>query len=242
MKAWMPLIFLFSLGMGFLLVTQSSVSGGQHLYVSASSLDYYAVNIEAEKETIETYRTLLEETRLRLEELESMDEGDEQEAYLASLQSELELYAMASGSLAVQGPGVSILVDDGEGELMSWNVNDILVHDLDLLLILNELKYAGAEAISVNGQRIVDSTSITCSGYTVRINGIVYAPPYEIKAIGDSARLSSVLVGPNGYGTLLSEVYDLVFRLTVENNVVIPAYTRARTYQYAEIAREGEGN
>jgi uncharacterized protein YlxW (UPF0749 family) len=120
--------------------------------------------------------------------------------------------------------------------LEAWeNPNDILVHDADLLLIINELKTAGAEVISINGQRIVDESSISCSGYTVRINGQFHARPFIIRAIGDGSRMSAALIGPGGYGTLLKD-WGLVFKVTLSDQINIPAYTENRFYKYMRLA------
>ena len=129
------------------------------------------------------------------------------------------------------GPGVEIVLDDGVRELHPWeHPNDLLVHDLDLLYVINDLKEAGAEIISVNGQRIVDTSSITCSGYTVRINDRFYGKPFRINAIGDGSRMSAALIGPGGYGTLLKEY--VIFKIAISDDIKIPAYNGDRTYKY----------
>ncbi len=69
----------------------------------------------------------------------------------------------------------------------------ILIHDEDLLKLVNELKAAGAEAITVNEQRVVASTEIRCAGPTISVNNNRISPPYVIQAIGDPAGLESAL-------------------------------------------------
>jgi uncharacterized protein YlxW (UPF0749 family) len=163
------------------------------------------------------------------------------------LYADLALFRLASGSVDAIGAGVEIIIDDGTRVLESWeNPNDILVHDTDLLLIINELKASGAEAISVNGQRIVDGSSISCSGYTVRINGQFYARPFVVRAIGDGSRMSAALIGPGGYGTLLKD-WGLVFRVTLKDDIRIPRYQEPRNYNYMAVVtatdkKEGENN
>lgn len=70
----------------------------------------------------------------------------------------------------------------------------MLVHDQYLREIVDDLRIAGAEAISVNGTRIITGiTEIICNGPTVRINGIQQAQPYIIRAIGDRYKLAAML-------------------------------------------------
>jgi uncharacterized protein YlxW (UPF0749 family) len=249
MKCRAIIIFIFCLLLTFSLVVLSEMSNGQLLYVSPKVLDDYRITIQGERQDIENMQLLISEAEAKLQEYEALEAANED----ISLELEeklfydLSFYRLSGGFVSAQGPGVEILIDDGTRDLEYWeNPNDILVHDSDLLLIINELKVAGAEIISVNGQRIMDESSISCSGYTVRINGQFYARPFIIKAIGDGSRMSAALIGPGGYGTLLKD-WGLIFRVELVDNIVIPKYTEERTYKYmskvtAETAKEGENN
>lgn len=249
MKSRIGLIFIFALMVGLSIVVLAQMSNGQRLYVSPKVLDDYRVTIEGEKKDMENLMHLVEETEEKVKEYEALQAAnkDISRKLEEQLMQDLALYQMASGSVAAEGPGVEILIDDGTRELEYWeNPNDILVHDADLLLIINELKAAGAEIISVNGQRIIDASSIACSGYTVRINGQFHARPFMIRAIGDGSRMSATLIGAGGYGTLLRD-WGLVFKVTLSDHITIPAYTEYRAYQYmsvfkAQEAKEGETN
>ena len=64
-----------------------------------------------------------------------------------------------------------------------------IIHDDDLLRVINELRAAGAEAIAINGERIVAMSEIRCAGPTLSVNNNRSAPPYEIKAIGNPNNL-----------------------------------------------------
>jgi uncharacterized protein YlxW (UPF0749 family) len=110
---------------------------------------------------------------------------------------------------------------------------------MDILTIINELNRSGAEVLAVNGQRIVNDTSISCSGYTIRINDQFFARPFEIKAIGDSKRMAAVLIGPEGYGTLLQD-YGVIFKVTIKDDMTIPKYSEEQSYEYMTKAKEEE--
>lgn len=243
------LVFILCLFIGSSTIIVAKMSNGRHLYVSPRVLDDYRVTIEGELLEMENLRKAIDENRAELEELEALkvaneDVGKEVEAKLFQ---DLAFYNTVGGFTDVMGPGVEIIIDDSTKDLGPWdNPNDLLVHDLDLLLVINELKESGAEIISVNGQRIVDTSSITCSGYTVRINGRFYGKPFRINAIGDGSRMSAALIGPGGYGTVLKE-WGLIFKVTIVDQIKIPAYINDRSYKYmtlhvADKAKEGVKN
>ncbi|MBR6504778.1 MAG: DUF881 domain-containing protein [Clostridia bacterium] len=132
------------------------------------------------------------------------------------------------GLTEVTGKGIVVTLKDNQ-EINSdtpgvLDVSDYLVHDGDLIQVINELKNAGAEAISVNDQRIVGSTSIVCDGNVVRINGEKIGAPYIIRAIGVPEYLESSLLRPEGYMTILSRD-GVLTEVTKSNNIMIPKYT-----------------
>ena len=73
------------------------------------------------------------------------------------------------------------------------NPNYGIVHDYDILTLVNELRASGAEAIAVNGERLTAVSEIRCAGTLILVNWVRIAPPYEIKAIGDPEMLASGL-------------------------------------------------
>ena len=74
----------------------------------------------------------------------------------------------------------------------------IIVHDTDILEIVNVLRNAGAEAISINDQRIIATTPISCIGTVIKINDEKIGGPYVIRAIGNSDYLKTALDIPGG--------------------------------------------
>lgn len=232
----------FCLAVGFFIATQIQISNGQKLYVSPKIMDEYRVAIESEKQSILQIGERILETENKLEEYKELAAEDKDTDLFSDMQNKLDEYKLVSHSTAVKGEGVSIYLDDATRDLMEEEpVGNVLVHDSDLLTILNDLFGAGAEAVSVNGHRIANGSSVSCSGYTVRINGQFEARPFRIKAIGASDRLASALLGPDGYGTLLKD-YGLIFKLNMEEEVEIPAFPEEHSYRYMLIRKEGETN
>jgi uncharacterized protein YlxW (UPF0749 family) len=111
---------------------------------------------------------------------------------LEELRAELALQKAHAGLLAVQGPGIRVILDDSK-LVLGGNASESLIHDFDLRDVINVLWLAGAEAVAVNDERVVNSTSVYCVGTTVMVNDTRLSPPYEISAIGDPVRLQDYL-------------------------------------------------
>jgi uncharacterized protein YlxW (UPF0749 family) len=107
---------------------------------------------------------------------------------------ELADLKMGAGVVPVEGQGITITIDDSKTKSKAGeNPNLYLIHDDDLLKVINELKAAGAEAISINEQRLIATSEIRCAGPTLSVNNIRSAPPYEIKAIGDAKKFGKCI-------------------------------------------------
>jgi uncharacterized protein YlxW (UPF0749 family) len=92
---------------------------------------------------------------------------------------------LSTGLVDVIGPGITIKLDDAPAREPDTPVNWLIIHDQDIKVILNELKKAGAQAISINGERIVPMSEQVCAGPTILINDNRHSVPYYIEAIGD---------------------------------------------------------
>ena len=108
----------------------------------------------------------------------------------------------------------------------------MVVHDLDVLSVINELKNAGAEAISINDQRLTPNSGIICGGNIIDVNGEKVGAPFVIKAIGLPEQLAA-LNRPGGYLVRLKE-YSIGVEFKKSNNITIPKYTGTLTYKYAK--------
>lgn len=231
--------FVICLAVGFTMIVQARVTNGQQLYVSAKAITDYQTTIQSEKEDKARIETLIDETGKKLQEYQSLANGEDN-ALKNRLLDERAYYMLIGGDTAVHGEGVVVFVDDGTRALYEGeDPNTVLVHDMDILTIINELNRSGAEVLAVNGQRIMNGTSISCSGYTIRINGQFFARPFEIRAIGDSKRMAAALIGPDGYGTLLQD-YGVICKVTIKEDITIPKYSEAQTYEYMTKVQEEE--
>lgn len=132
------------------------------------------------------------------------------------------------GLTDVTGSGVIITVHDNTSSKFVTSLD--LVHDGDLRAIVNEIKNIGADAISINGQRIVQSTVISCAGAVVQINGQPVGAPFVIKAIGNDDLFYN-LVRPGSYINLMEEEGIIVNRVK-SDNIQIEKYTGVLTDKY----------
>lgn len=142
---------------------------------------------------------------------------------------ELEQLRSFAGLTAVSGPGVTVTVNDSSST-NGGDRNAYLVHAEDLLSIVNELNGAGAEAVSINGQRIVGKSAITCAGSIVMVNGVRVAAPFTILAVGDAEVLQAALKFPGGVVDNLAP-WGIEITIRKETTVEVAAYTQSALYQ-----------
>ena len=135
------------------------------------------------------------------------------------------------GLTALQGEGIIIRLEDGDENNTSVSIKETVIHDNDLKAIVNDLCIAGAEAISINGQRIVNTTAITCIGNVIKVNDEKIGNPFEIRAIGSKARLDG---GVSMNGRTLSGMKKAGIKVKVErsDNVVVPRFDGIFTTDY----------
>jgi uncharacterized protein YlxW (UPF0749 family) len=129
-----------------------------------------------------------------------------------------------AGLTDVKGEGVTVTVSDSINASSDVYNSTFVVHDTTLMQLVNDLKLAGAEAISVNDERIVAMTEFFCVGPAVKVNGTKLFAPFTIKAIGVPSKLeaavreSSVFTNPN---------IRLNLEITQEKELYVEAYNKA---------------
>ncbi len=137
------------------------------------------------------------------------------------------------GLTEVTGEGVIITLTDSKLDATTaLDPSSLVVHDMDVYYIVNELKNAGAEAISVNGQRIITTSAIECGGNIITINGEKIGSPFEIKAIGLPENLAN-LNRTGGYLEAMRKS-SVGAELKKSNDITIPKYTGIINYKYAK--------
>lgn len=151
---------------------------------------------------------------------------------IKSQKDELTKLNKIIGLTKVEGEGIIVTLADGEPPENSLLVSDYLVHDYDLIFVVNALFNAGAEAVSINGVRIVSTTGITCAGNIIKINDEKVGTPFKIKAIGSPERFYGALKMPGGY---LDNLEDAGVKVDVkkEESITIDRYTGVYKSEYS---------
>lgn len=179
--------------------------------------------LEAEKQT------LIESVREKEAEIKNFEDR----SILFAQTEEGVLYQISearvlAGLTDVVGPGVQIILNDRpRGSLglnNQYDLSSFIVHDTDLLEVVNELRAAGAEAIEINGVRILGSSRISCGGPTINVGRDQrFTPPFVIKAIGDPQMLSEKFREADSVYHLLV-FYGLEFSVEILDNLSIARY------------------
>lgn len=182
--------------------------------------------IENTKNEVNKLNNILKEQEETLSEYKSVFK-DSDKSVLDLMEHELKYYKILSGYATVTGPGVIISISDSERDLESGqNPNDLIVHDIDILRVLNDFKKAGAEAISINGERVLANSKIKCSGATITVNETTYGQPFIIKAIGNIDMLKAAVISPGSYASLLKDVYGINVKIEEKINMTINSYEK----------------
>lgn len=157
---------------------------------------------------------------------------------LGRVQQRIDRVMASAGVTAVRGPGVrAVLTDSALETSPTGNLNDLVVHEQDLQGVINALWAGGAEAVSVNGQRILATTAIRCVGNTLLLHGAVYSPPYEIEAVGDRVALRAELARDPAVARFRAAVREFKVGFAVTDEaLVIPAYQGATQVDVAQKA------
>lgn len=161
--------------------------------------------------------------------------GQKDKSVVESLEYDLNNAKLIYGTTAVYGPGIKLTINDRHTtESYSSDIAFDITHNTDLLYIVNDLKNAGAEAISINNKRIVGSTSITCEGPVIMINGEYIVPPFKILAIGDPDALEYALNLPESHYKDL-EIRKLFLRIEKSKKIKISPIDNINKIKYINL-------
>lgn len=149
-------------------------------------------------------------------------------------QEELKKINTYLGLTDVIGEGIIITLRDNNTSIISSSAD--IVHDVDLRTIVNELKNNGAEAISINDQRIVPTTAITCAGTVIQVNDEIVGSPFVIKAIGDKEMVNNVMRS-GGYLDWLKKEFGINVEVKKSDEIEISKYNGVLTDKYIETVK-----
>ena len=155
-------------------------------------------------------------------------------------QQDKDLLRYRAALVPLEGEGVIVRMDDSTKPAKAGeNPNLYVIHDDDLLRVVNELRAAGAEAIAINGQRLTGTSEIRCAGPTLSVNNVRSSAPFEIRAIGDKKSLENALHMRGGVAETLG-VWGIQLDIKASNDVYIPPYRGSIRQSYARETAERE--
>ena len=193
---------------------------------------------------LEKVRADRQDLKVKVEKLRADLDHAAQGPQLSDQKSKLETARIEAGVSKVAGKGVEVTLNDSNVALQSdENPNLYVLHDEDVLKVLNELKASGAEAISINDQRLLATSEVRCVGPTILVNKTKrLAPPFVIYAIGDPVTMENALRMRGGVIESL-KVWGIQINVKKQDRVVVPAYSGAVSYEFAQptVGRIGEG-
>jgi uncharacterized protein YlxW (UPF0749 family) len=222
---------------GALFATTALSSKGLDLR-AASITDLDGV-VRAEKERSDDLQARLASLNQEVEELSHQVD----DATVARLHDEVDELRDPAGFEAVSGPGVTVVLDDApESEIdkarddPSVSLDELVVHQQDIQAVVNALWAGGAEAMTIQGQRVISTTGIKCVGNTVMLHGVPYSPPYRIAAIGDTSPLLTSLGESDYIDAYLTVVRErgLGYDVTTSSQLEFPGYEGSTDLEYAE--------
>lgn len=219
--------------LGFALGAQvrTAVAIRSHLHILPTQLTELAYDFRQRERARENLETQVLDLRARIAAYETALTGSQ--VRLAGFGQQLQRMRALIGLTAVQGPGVAVEMDDSQRPLRPGeNPNEVILHNYDVVEVVNELWAAGAEAVAINGQRMIATTPIKSVATTMMVNVKRINPPLRIEAIGDPVRLAAYLERPGGYVGLL-RVFTFPVRVTKAAGLTIPPYGGPLQFRYA---------
>lgn len=179
------LVFLV---LGFMFAYSYSISKSQEGSGDYTGNAFFEQEEQYRKELIEQQernKELREELEKKQTEVQQFEKSfSEGESNNTDYAAEAEKLRRTLGMLPVEGSGLTVTLQDGQYDPNSVNPNDYIVHESHIFQVINELYISGAEAISINGQRIHANSHIVCTGPVITVDGVQYPAPFTIAAIG----------------------------------------------------------
>jgi uncharacterized protein YlxW (UPF0749 family) len=225
-------IIMASIVLGFLLTAQFRSTAARLPAREQSRL----ATAETVKRLEDEQRSLKERiTELRAQ-VTALQRASDANVSAQAVAADLDKQRLLAGLVAVRGPGILVALDDSARMIgPAEDANNYIIHDYELRDVISLMWLAGAEAISVNGERVTAISSIYCVGSTILVNDTRLSPPYEVRAIGDPATLEQAAQNPRNLGKLRVRVksYGIQFKVTEQKELAVPAFGGNLHIRYA---------
>ena len=239
-QVWHALVAVTAMLAGLMFATSASTARGTDLRTTRSvRLSELIRDQQRRVGALEAHAT-----RLRRDIEAATDAVSHGDARVAEMQRANDALAGPAGLSPLVGRGVHVTLDDaprlapGEQRPGNPSPDDLVVHEQDILAVINALWAGGADAVAVMGDRIIGTSAVRCVGNTLLLHGRVYSPPFVVEAIGDPARLQRALDEAPGVQHFLSFVaaYGVGFAVTEIDEIRVKGYEGALSLKSARVA------
>ena len=218
----------------FLAVTQlrTELLIRRQLRIPSQRLEELAFTLRQQDRRADALERQVVDLRAQVQQFEQA--AAEGQTRLAALRAELQSLRVHAGLTALTGPGVIIRLEDSPRPLRPGeNPNEVILHNYDVATIVNQLWAAGAEAVAINGQRMIATTAIRSVATTMMVNTKRISPPITIEAIGDPDRLAAAVLERGGYLGLL-RAFSFPATVTRVADLTIPPYRGPLQFKYLQ--------
>lgn len=217
-------------GFGITTQVRTALAIRAHLHVVPAQVEELGFRLRRREQTREALEEQVFALRSRLFEYQAAAAAAQ--TSLQGLGQQVARLQSLAGLTPLDGPGVVLELDDSSRPLLPGeDPNEVILHNYDVVAVVNDLWVAGAEAVAINGQRMVAITPIKSVATTLMVNVKRITPPLRIEAIGDSAQLAAYLSRPDGYLNLL-RAFAFPVRVTRADRLTLPAYKGPLTFAY----------
>ena len=240
-RVWFSLVAVVGLLAGLMFATSATTARGTDLRSSGRSRVTELI-VAQQREVAELDQTA---TRLRAEVEQTTEAAARGNRDIAEMNAANDALGLPVGLAALRGPGLEVTLDDaprlapGEQRPGNPTPDDLVVHEQDVLAVINAMWAGGADAVAVMGERIIATSAVRCVGNTLLLHGAVYSPPFVVTAIGDPDRLVGAHDSSRAIQLLRSFVaaYGVGFDYERLDDIEMPAYDGPVQLAHSEVAK-----
>ncbi len=227
----LPLTLVFLI-LGFVLASQVRTQQIIRKSAAENRVDVLASRLQDARDQLDQMKKEVATLREKVTEYE--EAASQRDSLNEKMNEELQESKVTAGLAPVRGPGIRVQLEDSPQRAATPEEQEAyLVHDIDILQLVNELKAAGAEAISINGQRVVAMSEIRCAGPTIKVNGTTVASPFVVNSIGDPDTLKSALELRMGILETL-QALKIRVKVTKKDVITVPAVQTGQRFRFAK--------
>jgi len=231
--SWQLTLGLALLALGFLVAAQLQSETPRTSYTSQERqpLVTTALGLQAQQDQL---KGRILDLRAQIQALEGRSQGSQ--AVVQQLNGQLQAARIAGGLTGLRGTGLVVMLADSTNAIPAGaNDSDYRVSAADIRTVVQELWLAGAEAVAVNGERIIGSTAILDIGGTVLVNSAYLAPPFQVSAIGPPDLYTELSVTPEftAFVQARAQTFGIGISFAQPAEVSVPAFAGSLNLRYA---------